>query len=252
MKKNIFLLLILITGFWGEVAAHDFWAVNSDGDTLYYNITSSVAPYTVEVTYKGTIYYQYDDEYIGDINIPSTVSRQNITYSVTAIGRNAFDGCDLVTTVHIPSSVTLIDSYLFYHCTSLRSVTLPDSILLIHSYAFGYCTALDSLIIPQPTQAIISYAFDHCSSLYSITLPVALCSIGNYAFMKCDSLFGVTIPANVTTIGDSAFALSGLQRLTLLPVVPPAIGEYTFHRVSDTIPIIVPCGSVSAYQSADS
>jgi len=70
--------------------------------------------------------------------------------------------------------------------------------------------------------------------------------------MKCDSLSELTIPANVTTIGDSAFALSGLQRLTLLPVVPPVIGENTFRRVSDTIPVIVPCGSVPAYQDADS
>ena len=149
MKKNIFLILILITGFWGEVAAHDFWAVNSDGDTLYYNITSAVAPYTVEVTYKGTIYYQYDDEYIGDINIPSTVFYRNITYSVTAIGRDAFEGCDLVTTVHIPSSVTSFKRFAFSACRTLSSINIPESVETIEACVFAYCNLLPSIDIPN-------------------------------------------------------------------------------------------------------
>ncbi|MCI6962976.1 MAG: hypothetical protein MR734_04510, partial [Bacteroidales bacterium] len=60
--------------------AYDF-SYTHQGTTLYYNITSDN---TVEVTYYDR-YYNYD--YVsGDVVIPSSVTNNGTTYSVTSIG----------------------------------------------------------------------------------------------------------------------------------------------------------------------
>ena len=54
------------------IHAHDFEAVNEDGKTIYYKIISTTDK-TCEVTYRGSIYSQYD-EYSGVVNIPETAT----------------------------------------------------------------------------------------------------------------------------------------------------------------------------------
>ena len=66
--------------------AEDF-SVNN----IYYNITSSSAS-EVEVTYQGSTHYSYN-EYKGAVTIPSSVTYNGTTYSVTSIGSRAFYGC---------------------------------------------------------------------------------------------------------------------------------------------------------------
>ena len=71
MKKNLlFILSLLVFGISFNAQAQDISAANSVGDTIYYNITSNVAPYTVAVTYKGSSHMAYPNEYIGAIQIP--------------------------------------------------------------------------------------------------------------------------------------------------------------------------------------
>ena len=53
---------------------------------LYYNITSNS---TVEVTYA----QWHFNTYVGDIVVPTTVTYEGVTYTVTAIGEIAFGGC---------------------------------------------------------------------------------------------------------------------------------------------------------------
>ena len=77
-------------------------------------------------------------------------------------------------------------------------------------------------------------------------------AIGNYAFEECSSLTGsLTISKSVTSIEDYAFyGCSHLQSLQVESLNPPIIGINTFKNFDKTIPVTVPCGSLSAYQSA--
>ena len=64
--KKLFTALLLLCAT--VVCAHDF-----EVDGIYYNILSKEGK-TVEVTYKGTSYSEYSNEYTGNVVIPETVT----------------------------------------------------------------------------------------------------------------------------------------------------------------------------------
>lgn len=104
--------------------AHDF-----EVDGIYYNITSS-ADLTVAVTYKGWEYNVYSDVYKGTVTIPSTVSYNKKTYSVTSIGERTFAKCSLKN-IKIPKTVTSIGRVAFSNCSNLTSITIPKGVTTI-------------------------------------------------------------------------------------------------------------------------
>ena len=227
--KNLltFILLLLALLLPATATAHDF-EVNG----IYYNINGTNAT----VTYKGSYSYSYEDEYNGDVTIPSTVTYNGTTYSVTTIGNYAFYDCSGLTSVTIPNSVTTIGDFSFYDCSGLTSVTIPNSVTTIGNGAF--------------------YG---CSGLTSVTIPNSVTSIGYFAFESCSSLTSVDIGESVTSIGDWAFAgCCGLTSVTCLATTPPTIDNYYNYdehyvfpsEVTSQATLYVPEESVTAYQSA--
>ena len=88
--------------------AHDFVV-----DGIYYNKTSNTE---VSVTYRGSYYNDYSNEYSDNVVIPSTVTYSGNEYSVTSIGDGAFYYCSGLTSVTIPNSVTSIGPSAFLFC----------------------------------------------------------------------------------------------------------------------------------------
>lgn len=68
--KNLYtyLFVILMSMTYVRAYAHDFEIKNSDGKTIYYNYNSDGS--SVSVTYLGTTYNSYTNEYTGDVVIP--------------------------------------------------------------------------------------------------------------------------------------------------------------------------------------
>ena len=132
LLKSIFLIsLVCLTSI--VTYAHDF-----EVDGIYYKITDP-ANKEVAVTYKGSSYSGYDDEYTGKVVIPVIVTKGGSTYAVTSIGNCAFEGCSGLTSVTIGNSVTSIGIYAFSGCSGLTSVTIPNSVTSIGIYAFSGC-----------------------------------------------------------------------------------------------------------------
>ncbi len=222
---------------------------------LYYDLDSSSK--TAKVTYPSS------GKYSGNITIPSTVTDQSNTYSVTSIGSWAFLDCTGLTSVTIPNSVTSIGDYAFrwctgltavtipnsvtsigdkafYSCTGLTSITIPNSVTWISGYAFQGCTGLTSVTIPNSVTSIESYAFEGCTGLTAITIPNSVTSIGSYAFSGCTDLTAITIPNSVTSIGDGAFYwCTGLTSVTIGNSVT-SIGEGAFSICTGLTAITIP------------
>ena len=124
MKKLFVFIFSLILSVVFSTSAS---AVKIDG--IYYNIFSDE---TAVVTYG-------EEKYSGDVVIPSSITVEGKEYTVTSIGKDAFNACRSLTSVIIPNSVTSIGESAFYFCLSLTSVTIPNSVTSIGDYAFYLC-----------------------------------------------------------------------------------------------------------------
>ena len=120
-------------------SAHDF-----EAGGIYYNITDATAQ-TVEVTYLSYSYDAVANEYTGAVIIPSTVTYNGATYSVTSIGDYAFRSCTGLTSVTIGNGVTSIGGYAFEDCSGLTSVTIGNSVTRIGYSAFYGCSGLKTV-----------------------------------------------------------------------------------------------------------
>ena len=147
------------------------------GNTAYYNDESH---WENGVLYIGNHLIAADD-------VSSTYSVKEGTLTIAG---GAFEDCDSLTSITIPSSVTSIGSSAFDGCTGLMSITFGENSKLtsIGSSAFYRCSGLTSITIPSSVTSIGSSAFEDCDSLTSITIPSSVTSIGNYAFYGCTSL----------------------------------------------------------------
>ena len=195
-----------------------------------------------------------------------------INECITRIGDQAFQDCEILTSVTIPNSVTIIGRRAFLGCTSLSSITIPNSVTSIMEVAFNGCSSLTSVTIGNSVTSIGTSAFSGCSSLTSIEIPSNVTTIGENAFCYCTSLSSITIPNSVTSIGDLAFeACSGatsltigsgvtsigtwafdycisLASITVNAITPPTLGTDVFE--GSTCPIYVPSESVNTYKAA--
>lgn len=180
---------------------YDFKAVNPDGDTLYYRITSSTAPYTVAVTrchdsvyhtlpmpqiawevgQPGFLYPVYD--YDSLITIPASVSFGGQTYTVTAIDKEAFYMQKSMHTVILPTSVEIIDSGAFCG-SSLHQILMSPNVKRINCYAFMSTDSLNSIELPESLTHIGMYAFEW-SSLNEVEIPSGVTVLPYMAFYKC-------------------------------------------------------------------
>ena len=197
---GVLFALLATTSLW----AHDF-AVNG----IYYNILTDKTN-EVSVTHRGSSYDSYSNEYTDSVTIPSTVSYNGLTYSVTSIGGHAFAYCFGLTSVTIPNSAVTIEGYAFEDCSGLTSITIGNSVTSIGYSAFEGCSSLTSITIPNGVTSIGGYAFYNCSSLTTITIPNSVTSIGGGTFRNCSSLTTITIPNSLTGMGSGVFRGSGL------------------------------------------
>ena len=181
---------------------------------IYYSFSGDEATVT---------YYEDEDldvgavpKYSGNVVIPSSVTYNGKTYSVTQIDEVAFSGCSGITSVTIPSSVKSIGSGAFYGCGKLTSITIPESVTILGSNAFMNCSKLVSVTIKGNLKCLEETTFRGCGKLTTVNLPGSLTLIGLYAFQDCTSLATITIPESVTTIGDGAFyGCTSLTSVTL-------------------------------------
>ena len=216
MKKQLLLFAMILLPL--VASAHDIEVKNADGVTIYYNYFNNGTE--LEVTFRGSSYNDYSNEYQGNVAIPEEVTYMNRTRKVTSIGNYAFYYCSKLTSVTIPNSVTSIGGWAFEGCSSLTSITIPNSVTSIEESAFSGCSGLTSITIPNSVEYIGSYAFYYCSKLTSITIGNSVKSIGGWAFDGVDLTTVVSLIENPFVIvgkssSSNAFSVNTFNNATL-------------------------------------
>jgi|GEM_PF-1518306 len=150
-----------------------------------------------------------NNEYFGDIKIPSTVIYEGKSYGVYWIGASAFANCKLLTSVKIPNSVKSIGKYAFYGCEGLTSINIPNSVKFIGQFAFYGCKSLTSITISNRVKWIRESTFQYCTNLKSAVIGDSVTHIGRSAFESCNALTSIYIGKSVTDIGPYAFKVWG-------------------------------------------
>ena len=183
MKKYFTLILLALLPI---VAS----AYDAEIDGIYYNFSGDEAT----VTYG-------DTDYTGAVTIPSSVTHNGSSYSVTSIGEEAFYRCYGLTSVTIGNSVTSIGYEAFLGCYGLTSVTIGSGVTSIGNDAFGYCSGLTDVYCLAEELPETSYsAFDN-SPIASATLHVPASALEAYQTTRPWSRFG-SIVALTAIRGD--------------------------------------------------
>ena len=193
MNKSLLLIfaLLVVTFGYSQTFTDNF---------ITYQVTSTSPN---EVTAK-----DYDNSGGGNtVTIPSSVTYNGDTYTVTSIGNFAFTGS--------PSTGTI------------SSVSIPNTVSHIGEQAFAQ-NVLTSVVLPSSLQTIGGYAFQN-NQLQGLTIPSNVTSIGNGAF-RYNLLTSVTslatTPPIITTVNSQ---------------------DDTFFNARSSIDLTIPAGTSGPY-----
>ncbi|HEY5570918.1 MAG TPA: leucine-rich repeat domain-containing protein [Bacteroidales bacterium] len=200
----------------------------------------------------------------GFVVIPSVVTYKEKEYTVSSIAISAFDGCQDLTSITLPSSILTIGDWAFAGCISLLQIvvdedhpfftvkngalfdkevhrliaypsgrdgkyySIPESVTTIGVAAFDSCDNIASIILPNGLTTIENHAFGGCYRLYDIVLPPNLISIGKYAFYRCCSLRSVVIPSGVSLVDNYTFRECDNLSSVTIPESVTEIGNNAF------------------------
>ena len=211
-----------------------FSADNGYGQTLYYNVIDEENHY-VALTYPNSAdptnpWVGYTQP-TGNLVLPSTVTNESVTYTVTQVGTRAFRGCSGVTGVTIPSTVTVIDSYAFYGNKMTGQLIIPNSVITIGTQAFDDASNNPGhveLTIGEGVTSIGYAAFDmyalervHFNAINCTTMGANV--FGAY-FTQ------LTIGSQVTNIPGEAFKnRSYINNALIIPASVQNIGARAFN-----------------------
>ena len=240
------------------MSAYDFTV-----DGIYYDIIDEAGADdsygTVQVVARYSYTYE-DSQYTGKVTIPENVTKDDKTYRVVKIGKEAFFASS-VSEVILPESITTIDNYAFYSCQELKSFVFPAKVSNVGVCAFAMCTALQEVTFPAESWLSgLPYAmFKYCMALKEIHVPAGVQIIGENAFEYCTNLRTAIFDGQVTQIAEKAFGnCTALRTLTMSAVVPPAVTESSFEGIDFTdadgdwtVELYVPMNSTNAYEAKD-
>ena len=191
----------------------------------------------------------------------SCLTSVTIPSSMIYIGKEAFDECFHLESVHITDlaawcNITFDGSYsnpldccghLYMNGTEIKDLVIPDGVTSISSYAFFDCYSLTSVTIPNSVTRIDNYTFSGCRGLTSLTIPNSVTFIGYQAFYGCSNLKTIEIGNGIKTIDYYAFrSCNNLNDFFCYAEEVPETGEAFNYNNNATLH--VPAGSLDAYK----
>lgn len=217
-------------------------------------LTALLAMAQVEFIQNGLRYTSLDDNTVkvrkigdndvpkGKLVIPSHVTHDGVTYTVTTLGGWAFFGCEDITEVELPNTLTKIDIWAFCNCKKLKEVNIPSSVKEIGYSAFENCESFTSFIFPEGIELVSDRLLQECYNLKEVNLPEGVVKIDDCAFSDCKSLESITLPQSVKVIDNSAFAYCNNLKHISLPKGLKKLGRNVFSGCVSLVEIELPEG----------
>ena len=195
-----------------------------------------------------------------------------IPEGVSAIEFGAFTLCEKLEALHIPSSLDSIPLGTFSYCPNLTTITVDEGNTKFDSRS--NCNAIIetatgtllrgcvNTVIPEDVEHIAAEAFCNCKGLEEIVIPDAVQTVGYRAFSGCTSLTSITFGTGVRELGVEVFPWQNLsldspylETILFRGATPPTFTsqnlEYELSHYRMCTQLLVPEGSLAAYQSAD-
>ena len=153
------------------------------------------------------------------VSIPSTLTYNGTTYTVTAIGYAAFYGCTNVTTIEIPATLDTIYSFAFRSCTALTKFVVDEKNERYWTSSDGSILYSNVPLRSTPSgyspKVLDKAAPGYSWGSYEIAATDSVTEIGRDAFIYCTTLTGITIPNSVYTVQPQSFqGCSNLKTVT--------------------------------------
>jgi len=130
---------------------------------------------------------------------------------------HAFEGCDNLAKVSLPSTATSVSSGLWYSMENLSAVEVAqDNAKFKAVDGILYDKENSSIVlVPKCVKGVINVAegiskipdrtFAYCQDITQINLPNTVTSVGQYAFLATN-ITSMSFPDSVKTIGDNVFS----------------------------------------------
>ena len=149
---------------------------------------------------------------------------------VIIIAENAFNGCEIIESIKIPSSINTILSGAFIG-TSITELEIPNSVTSIGSNIFDYNTKIKKLVVPfighsSDSQNMFNYFYD-IEAGHAMVYPESIKTIevtGEYEILDGNSFYyvggvggieNINITGCMSEVGVQTFAFSGASVLDL-------------------------------------
>lgn len=175
--------------------------------------------------------WYYDENVV----IPETFEYGGTTYTITAIGEEAF--------------YSEYDDY-----DDILTLTIPETVTTIGVKAFSNLKSLEVIRLPQDLKEIASDTFTNCISLEEINFPEGLETLNEYACYNCTSLKSVSFGSKIKNISYLVFDNTCLQSISIDATTPPEIESGTLNSPNITrtelIKVHIPAGTKALYEEA--
>ena len=153
----------------------------------------------------------------GEITLPSTYTKDGVTYTVTTVAADAFNGSG-------NNSNTDAEAL-----SKITKVTVPASITNVEARGFNYVGRymtrawnLEEIVFEAENVTFGTAALGSNPKLTSVTLPSGMTEITASMFAKDTALAALTIPATVTKVGKLAFeGCTALRNVTFRSETAP-------------------------------
>lgn len=179
---------------------------------------------------------------------PANVVAYSSSFEYSNFSPSDYSGT-MVQNLTLGSGVRSIPDYLFSRM-NITTLQLPDSLQSLGENSFAYCSQLAAVNVPDMVTTIGNRAFRACTSLQTVRIGDGVTSIGAGSFEDCP-ITRLTLGESLATIGNGTFSgMTNPDTIFVRATVPPTITSTTFQGMPTNARIMLPCGTLQAYEDA--